>query len=62
MSDAELFQVVFLPGFSTVSEVTNLSGRGVGMDVVKRTIEALRGKIELASQPNRGSKVTLRHP
>ena len=62
VSDAELFQVVFLPGFSTVSEVTNLSGRGVGMDVVKRTIEALRGKIELSSMPNRGSKVTLRLP
>ena len=62
LSDAELFQVVFLPGFSTVSEVTNLSGRGVGMDVVKRTIEALRGKIELSSIPNRGSKVTLRLP
>ena len=61
-SDAELFQVVFLPGFSTVSEVTNLSGRGVGMDVVKRTIEALRGKIELSSMPNRGAKVTLRLP
>ena len=62
LSDAELFQVVFQPGFSTVSEVTNLSGRGVGMDVVKRTIEALRGKIELSSMPNRGSKVTLRLP
>jgi len=62
LSDAELFQVVFLPGFSTVSEVTNLSGRGVGMDVVKRTIEGLRGKIELSSMPNRGAKVTLRLP
>ena len=62
LSDAELFQAVFLPGFSTVSEVTNLSGRGVGMDVVKRTIEALRGKIELSSLPNRGAKVTLRLP
>ena len=62
LSDAELFQVVFLPGFSTVSEVTNLSGRGVGMDVVKRTIEGLRGKIELSSLPNRGARVTLRLP
>ncbi len=62
LSDAELFQVVFLPGFSTVSEVTNLSGRGVGMDVVKRTIEGLRGKIELSSMPNRGARVTLRLP
>ena len=62
LSDSELFQVIFLPGFSTVSEVTNLSGRGVGMDVVKRTIEALRGKIELSSAPGQGSKVTLRLP
>jgi two-component system chemotaxis sensor kinase CheA len=53
---------VLLPGFSTATEVTNLSGRGVGMDVVKRTIEALRGKIELSSTPNRGAKITLRLP
>jgi two-component system chemotaxis sensor kinase CheA len=62
LSDSELFQVIFLPGFSTVQEVTSLSGRGVGMDVVKRTIEALRGKIELSSAPGQGSKVTLRLP
>jgi two-component system, chemotaxis family, sensor kinase CheA len=62
LSDAELFGCVFLPGFSTAPEVTSLSGRGVGMDVVKRTIEALRGKIELSSMPNQGAKVTLRLP
>ncbi len=62
VSDAELFQAVFLPGFSTAPEVTNLSGRGVGMDVVKRTIEALRGKIELSSLPNQGAKLTLQLP
>jgi two-component system chemotaxis sensor kinase CheA len=62
LSDSDLFQVVLLPGFSTATEVTNLSGRGVGMDVVKRTIEALRGKIELSSAPNRGAKITLRLP
>jgi two-component system, chemotaxis family, sensor kinase CheA len=62
LSDGELFQVIFQPGFSTAEEVTSLSGRGVGMDVVKRTIEALRGKIELSSAPNQGSKVTLRLP
>jgi two-component system chemotaxis sensor kinase CheA len=62
VSDAELFQVVFLPGFSTVSEVTSLSGRGVGMDVVKRTIEALRGKIEMSSAPGQGAALTLRLP
>ncbi|MFY9655750.1 MAG: chemotaxis protein CheA, partial [Methylocystis sp.] len=62
VGDAELFQVVFLPGFSTVSEVTSLSGRGVGMDVVKRTIEALRGKIEMSSAPGQGAALTLRLP
>jgi two-component system, chemotaxis family, sensor kinase CheA len=62
LSDGELFQCIFLPGFSTVQEVTSLSGRGVGMDVVKRTIEGLRGKIELSSAPSQGAKVTLRLP
>jgi two-component system, chemotaxis family, sensor kinase CheA len=61
-SDGELFQCIFLPGFSTAQEVTSLSGRGVGMDVVKRTIEALRGKIEVSSAPSQGAKVTLRLP
>jgi two-component system chemotaxis sensor kinase CheA len=62
LSDSELFQVIFQPGFSTAKEVTSLSGRGVGMDVVKRTIEALRGKIDIASTPGKGTEVTLRLP
>jgi two-component system, chemotaxis family, sensor kinase CheA len=62
LSDAELFQILFQPGFSTVREVTSLSGRGVGMDVVKRTIEGLRGKIDIASTPGKGTVVTLRLP
>jgi two-component system, chemotaxis family, sensor kinase CheA len=62
VSDNELFQVLFQPGFSTAVEVTSLSGRGVGMDVVKRTIEALRGKIDIASTPDNGTAVTLRLP
>src|SRR5262249_44986740 len=49
-------------GFSTAKEVTNLSGRGVGMDVVKRAIEALRGSIDVVSTPGRGTEVTLRLP
>src|SRR6185437_11231124 len=60
LSDNELFQVLFQPGFSTARKVTSLSGRGVGMDVVKRTIEELRGKIDIASTPGQGSEVTLR--
>ncbi len=62
LSDQELLQLVFQPGFSTAAAVTNLSGRGVGMDVVKRTIEGLRGTLELSSPPGEGSMVGLRIP
>jgi signal transduction histidine kinase len=62
LSDGELFLILFQPGFSTSSEVTSLSGRGVGMDVVKRAIEGLRGKIDIASTPGKGTVVTLRLP
>ncbi|MBV1688136.1 chemotaxis protein CheA [Novosphingobium sp. G106] len=62
LSDQELLQMIFAPGFSTAAEVTNLSGRGVGMDVVKRTIESLRGTIDIATQPGEGSTITLRIP
>jgi two-component system chemotaxis sensor kinase CheA len=61
-SDAELFQVLFQPGFSTAREVTRVSGRGVGMDVVRRAIEALRGNIDIASKPAGGTQVTLHLP
>jgi two-component system chemotaxis sensor kinase CheA len=62
VSDAELLQMIFQPGFSTAAQVTSLSGRGVGMDVVKRTIEGLRGAIDITSEPGRGSAVSLRIP
>jgi two-component system chemotaxis sensor kinase CheA len=62
VSDNELFQILFQPGFSTAAQVTSLSGRGVGMDVVKRTIEGLRGTIDLSSAAGQGSEVTLRLP
>jgi len=62
LSDQELFQLIFAPGFSTAREVTSLSGRGVGMDVVKRTIDSLRGKIELSTVPGQGTTATLRLP
>lgn len=62
LSDGELFQVLFQPGFSTAREVTSLSGRGVGMDVVKRTIEGLRGKIDISSVPGSGTVMALRLP
>jgi two-component system chemotaxis sensor kinase CheA len=62
LRDSELFSVIFQPGFSTAREVTSLSGRGVGMDVVKQAIEALRGKIEISSIPGNGTELTLRLP
>ncbi|MGE5514278.1 MAG: chemotaxis protein CheA [Bacteroidota bacterium] len=62
MSDAELFQLIFLPGFSTAAHVTNVSGRGVGMDVVKRGIDALRGSIDVVSTMGVGTTITLRLP
>ena len=62
LSDAECYQLIFKPGFSTAEKITNLSGRGVGMDVVKRTIEGLRGKIEVSSTPGSGSRMDLRIP
>jgi len=62
ISDSDLLQMIFQPGFSTAAKVTNLSGRGVGMDVVKRTIEGLRGALELSSPAGEGSQVALRIP
>lgn len=54
--------MIFLPGFSTAAAVTNLSGRGVGMDVVKKTIDSLHGTIDVASKVGEGSTVSLRIP
>jgi two-component system chemotaxis sensor kinase CheA len=62
MSDSEIFSLIFLPGFSTAEKVTDLSGRGVGMDVVRRNIESLRGKIEIQSVPGEGSTFTILLP
>jgi len=62
LSDEQIWNLVFLPGFSTAEQVTDLSGRGVGMDVVRRNIEALRGEIQLASRPGAGSTVRIRLP
>ncbi|RIV80122.1 chemotaxis protein CheA [Aurantiacibacter xanthus] len=62
LSESELLSLIFHPGFSTAAQVTNLSGRGVGMDVVKRTIESLRGSIDVASTEGEGSTITLRIP
>ena len=62
LSDSEIYRMIFQPGFSTVDKVTELSGRGVGMDVVMRTIASLRGEIDLASELGQGTTLTLRLP
>ncbi|WP_045224488.1 chemotaxis protein CheA [Methyloterricola oryzae] len=62
LTDQEIYQLIFEPGFSTVEKVSNLSGRGVGMDVVRRNIQALRGGIELESEEGYGATVRIRLP
>ncbi|MHB1304124.1 MAG: chemotaxis protein CheA [Acidiphilium sp.] len=62
LSDEETDNLIFLPGFSTASEISDISGRGVGMDVVRRSVQALGGRISIASRPGRGSTFTLSLP
>jgi len=62
LTENQIFALIFEPGFSTADAVTELSGRGVGMDVVRRTIESLRGAIEVESKLGHGTSVTLRLP
>ncbi len=62
MPPREAIELIFAPGFSTAEKVTSVSGRGVGMDVVKRSIEALRGRIELDSTVGKGTTLTIRLP
>jgi two-component system, chemotaxis family, sensor kinase CheA len=62
LSEQDIYQLIFQPGFSTAETVTNLSGRGVGMDVVKKTLEQLRGAIDVNSRDGQGSSVELRIP
>ena len=62
MSDSEVYELIFRAGFSTAEKVTDVSGRGVGMDVVKRGIEALRGRVGVASTIGEGTTITLQFP
>ncbi len=62
LSERELLQLIFLPGFSTAAQVTNVSGRGVGMDVVRTNVEKIGGKVELDSRVGRGTTLRLRIP
>lgn len=62
MEDAEIFRLIFASGLSTAEKVTDISGRGVGMDVVRKNVEALRGRIDITSTPGKGSTFTIRLP
>ncbi len=62
LSESDIFGLIFAPGFSTARKVTNVSGRGVGMDVVKRSIEALRGIVDVDSRKGAGTTITLKLP
>lgn len=59
---ADIYPLIFRPGFSTADQVTEISGRGVGMDVVRRNIEALRGRIEIHTEPGRGTTFSIKLP
>ncbi|EAY25691.1 chemotaxis protein CheA [Microscilla marina] len=62
MSDEELYHLICYPGFSTADELTELSGRGVGMDVVKKNIDSLKGNLHISSTPQKGTHFTIRLP
>lgn len=62
LTDEQIFDLIFAPGFSTAKEISDISGRGVGMDVVKRNIRELGGNIEVTSKKGEGSKITIRLP
>jgi len=62
LSERELMQLIFLPGFSTAEAITNVSGRGVGMDVVRTNVEKIGGRVEIDSRPGKGTTLRLRIP
>jgi len=62
LGERECLELIFLPGFSTATRVTDLSGRGVGMDVVKDVVKKLKGEIEINTEPDRGTRFTIKLP
>ena len=62
LTETEIHELIFVPGFSTADKTTDLSGRGVGMDVVRRNVKELGGKIDVKSEPGRGSRFTITLP
>lgn len=62
LSDQDIYQLIFRPGFSTAKKITDVSGRGVGMDVVKKSIEALRGSVEISTEAGKGTTFSMHLP
>lgn len=62
LSDEQIYNLIFAPGFSTAEKITNISGRGVGMDVVKKNVDSLQGKVEISSEQGKGSTFTIKLP
>jgi two-component system chemotaxis sensor kinase CheA len=62
MTDSDVFNLIFAPGFSTAEQITDISGRGVGMDVVRRNLETIRGRIDITSAPGKGTTFAIRLP
>src|SRR4030066_1434136 len=62
ITDQQIYQLIFHPGFSTAEKVTDISGRGVGMDVVRRNIEKLRGRIDIQSKEGEGTSISIAIP
>ena len=62
LTDKEIYNMIFQPGFSTAEKITDISGRGVGMDVVKQNLEKIKGKVDVDSVPGKGTKIKLRIP
>ena len=62
ISDSQVWQMIFEPGFSTAKQVTDVSGRGVGMDVVRRNIHEMGGRVEIQTAPNAGTRISIRLP
>ncbi len=62
LTDQDVYKMIFLPGFSTADQITEISGRGVGMDVVKKNLEKIKGRIDVESNPGKGTTILLRIP
>jgi len=62
MSDEDVWQLIFSPGFSTAEAITDISGRGVGMDVVLRNVQSMNGKVNISSEPGKGTRITISLP